>query len=182
MTLLSTARTATTNCLPPGLRAVLAHREIYAAGRRGDTEQICRAQDEAHEQLQITDDDKPWWSMWLNPIAVDATTGRAWLASGDISQAEPYLARRLDVTSDSYPHDYPRDRIFATLDLADLHALDGYPEEAASMAITAMENSTRITSSRIQSRLKDLVKSLDRHRSKPTVSEFLERSRAADGI
>lgn len=175
-TLLSVARTTTTtNPLPPGLRAVIADREIYAAGHRGDVDHIRKARDEAHEQLQIADsgDDKPWWSIWLNPIAVDATTGRAWLASGDTNQAEPYLTQRLDVTGDSYP----RDRVFATLDLADLYMLDNNSEMAASKAIDALENSTRIISPRIQSRLNDLTQSLLSYNSNPTVSEFIERSR-----
>ncbi|MFD7499562.1 XRE family transcriptional regulator [Streptomyces sp. NPDC059850] len=156
--------------LPPRLRAVIADRELFAAGRRGDAEAVRRARDTAHEQLQITGGEEPWWSLWLSPHAIDATTGRAWLAAQQADKAEPLLARRLDVLDDAYP----RDRMLATLDLAATHLIGGDPDTAAEFALNATELRSGVTSPRADSRLREVAVSLTPYRNRPAVRALME--------
>ncbi|MFE4058907.1 hypothetical protein ACFXP3_21880 [Streptomyces sp. NPDC059096] len=117
---------------PPRLSAVIAQREVFAAGRRRDTDALRRARDTAHDQLERAGNDDPWWSAWLSHHAVDSATGRAWLAAQDPDAAEPYLPQSLAAVDDAGL--YPRDHMLAVLDLADTHRLRG--DRAAALDLT----------------------------------------------
>ncbi|MEV7422888.1 XRE family transcriptional regulator [Streptomyces sp. NPDC091212] len=142
--------------LPPRLGAVISERQIFAAGRRGDTELLRRAHDTAHDQLDKAGSDGPWWSLWLSHHAIDAVTGRAWLAAQDPKAAEPYLTRRLAATDDAFP----RDRVLAVLDLADTRRLQGEYDTAMSLTHQAAALAEQINSPRAQNRLNEITAAL----------------------
>ncbi|MFE3742658.1 XRE family transcriptional regulator [Streptomyces sp. NPDC059134] len=144
---------------PPRLRAVIADREVFAAGRRGDTETLRRARDSAHDHLQAGGD-IPWWSQWLSHHAIDAATGRAWLAARAPDTAEPYLTRRLD-TADAYP----RDRMLALLDLADTQRLHGDLTAVRTLTGQARALAEHVESPRARNRLTEITNALPPRRS-----------------
>ncbi|MEU5136863.1 XRE family transcriptional regulator [Streptomyces californicus] len=152
-------RTARSAGNPPGLTAVLAERAIFAAGRRGDTESLQRACDTAHADLQLagTGEQSPWWAQWLSHAAIDAGTGRAWLASRVPKAAEPYLTRRVETTSPAFP----RDRMLAVLDLADAHHQCGDRDRALQLSQTASALGTAVGSHRAHGRLRTLLGALE---------------------
>ncbi|WP_372404885.1 XRE family transcriptional regulator [Streptomyces luteireticuli] len=139
--------------IPPRVQAVIADRQIFAAGRRGDTESLRRARDTAHDQLQATGADEPWWARWLSHPAIDAATGRAWLAAHQPKEAEPFLTRRLEAARDTYP----RDRMLATLDLADTHRLTGDHDAAVALIDRAASLAHHVDSQRAQVRLHEIT-------------------------
>ncbi|MCX5401316.1 XRE family transcriptional regulator [Streptomyces sp. NBC_00102] len=145
--------------LPPRLGAVIAERQIFAAGRRGDTEQLRRARDTAHNLLDKAGGDGPWWSRWLSHHAIDAVTGRAWLAAQDPRAAEPYLTRSLTATDDAFP----RDRMLAVLDLADTRRLQGEPHAALALTHEAAALAEQVHSPRAQNRLREITTALPPH-------------------
>ncbi|MGX1797920.1 XRE family transcriptional regulator [Streptomyces albidoflavus] len=106
---------ARTPDLPSAAAAVIADRRVYAAGRRRDPDAVLRFRDEALLHLGSPDERAPWWATWLTKDSVDAATGRAWLACQQPSRAVPFLRSRVE---DAAP-DYPRDHLYAVLDLAD---------------------------------------------------------------
>ncbi|WP_406149333.1 XRE family transcriptional regulator [Streptomyces anulatus] len=106
---------ARTPDLPSAAAAVIAERRVYAAGRRHDPEAVHRFRDEALLHLGSPDTRTPWWATWLTKDSVDAATGRAWLGCDQPSRAVPLLRSRVEATSP----DYPRDHLYAVLDLAD---------------------------------------------------------------
>ncbi|WP_331745809.1 XRE family transcriptional regulator [Streptomyces virginiae] len=106
---------ARTPDLPSAAAAVIADRRVYAAGRRHDPEAVLRFRDEALLHLDTPDERTPWWATWLTKDSVDAATGRAWLACQQPSRAVPFLRSRVEATAP----DYPRDHLYAVLDLAD---------------------------------------------------------------
>ncbi|MFE7958637.1 XRE family transcriptional regulator [Streptomyces sp. NPDC057413] len=106
---------ARTPDLPSAAAAVIADRRVYAAGRRHDPEAVVRFRDEALEYLSTPDERTPWWATWLTKDSVDAATGRAWLACDQLARAVPFLRSRVDATAPTYP----RDHLYAVLDLAD---------------------------------------------------------------
>ncbi|MEU7177890.1 MULTISPECIES: XRE family transcriptional regulator [Streptomyces] len=106
---------ARTPDLPSAAAAVIADRRIYAAGRRHDPDAVLRSRDEALLHLGSPDERTPWWATWLTKDSVDAATGRAWLACQQPSRAVPFLRSRVEATAS----DYPRDHLYAVLDLAD---------------------------------------------------------------
>ncbi|MEW1629731.1 hypothetical protein AB0387_20385 [Streptomyces sp. NPDC089173] len=152
-------RTARSAGNPPGLTAVLAERALFAAGRRGDTESLQRASDTAHADLQLagTGEQSPWWAQWLSHAAIDAGTGRAWLASRVPKAAEPYLTRRVEATSP----EFPRDRMLAVLDLADAHHQCGDTDRALQLSQTASALGTAVGSHRAHERLSTLLGALE---------------------
>ncbi|MEU9371653.1 XRE family transcriptional regulator [Streptomyces avermitilis] len=101
--------------LPSAVAAVIADRRIYAAGRRHDPDAVLRFRDEALLHLGSPDARTPWWATWLTKDSVDAATGRAWLACDQPSRAVPFLRSRVEAAAS----DYPRDHLYAVLDLAD---------------------------------------------------------------
>jgi hypothetical protein len=101
--------------LPSAAAAVIADRRVYAAGRRHDPDAVLRFRDEALLHLGSPDELTPWWATWLTKDSVDAATGRAWLACDQPSRAVPFLRSRVEATAP----DYPRDHLYAVLDLAD---------------------------------------------------------------
>lgn len=151
-------RTARSAGNPPGLTAVLAHRALFAAGRRSDTEALRRARDTAHDDLTRagTGETSPWWAQWLSHTAIDAGTGRAWLASRQPHTAESYLTRRVKTTSPKYP----RDHMLAVLDLADAHRQCGNPDQALELSQTASTLGTTVGSPRAHQRLRTLITAL----------------------
>ncbi|WP_329529716.1 XRE family transcriptional regulator (plasmid) [Streptomyces sp. NBC_01450] len=106
---------ARTPDLPSAVAAVIAERNVYAAGRRHDPDAVLRFRDEALLHLASPDERPPWWATWLTKDSVDAATGRAWLACDKPSQAVPFLSRRVEASSP----DHQRDHLHAVLDLAD---------------------------------------------------------------
>ncbi|MFE7664903.1 XRE family transcriptional regulator [Streptomyces celluloflavus] len=145
---------------PPRLRAVIADRAVFAAGRRGDTEALRRARDSAHDHLDQTGHDIPWWSQWLSHHAIDAATGRAWLAARAPDTAEPYLTRRLETVS---AETYPRDRMLAILDLADTQRLRGDLTTARSLTRQAHTLTDRVESPRARNRLHEVTNAFPQH-------------------
>ncbi|GGR80924.1 hypothetical protein GCM10010269_20070 [Streptomyces humidus] len=101
--------------LPSAVAAVIADRRVYAAGRRHDPDAVLRFRDEALLHLSSPDERTPWWATWLTKDSVDAATGRAWLACDQPSRAVPFLRSRVEASAP----DYPRDHLYAVLDLAD---------------------------------------------------------------
>lgn len=142
--------------LPPRLAAVIADRAIFAAGRRGDIEALRRHRDTAHEHLDNAGNDEPWWSQWLTHHAIDAATGRAWLAARQPDTAEPYLNRRLEAVDPAYP----RDRVLAILDLADTHRLRGDRATATSLTRQAGTLTAGVHSPRTRNRLSEITNAL----------------------
>ncbi|MFF8919409.1 XRE family transcriptional regulator [Streptomyces sp. NPDC015032] len=142
----------------PALAAVIAERQLFAAGRRGDTEQLRHARDTAHDRLEqaATESEPPWWCQWLSHPAIDAATGRAWLAARQPQRAEPHLARRVDAVSLGYP----RDHMLAVLDLANAHHRSGHQDQAASLHHTARTLAARVDSPRAHLQLRRLSASL----------------------
>jgi hypothetical protein len=157
--------------LPPRVKAVVAERAIFAAGRRGDTEALRRARDTAHDALSDAGGDGPWWSQWLSPLAIDAATGRAWLAARQSSAAEPYLTRRLAAAE---AEAFPRDRMLASLDLADTYRVAGDPDAAANLGLQAAGLARSVNSARAQTRLTEIATALAGHRHRPVVRAFVD--------
>ncbi|MER5985393.1 XRE family transcriptional regulator [Streptomyces sp. NPDC001787] len=151
-------RTNTAAGTTPALAAVIAERRLFAAGRCGDTEDLRRASDTAHEQLDKTGlgSGAPWWCQWLSHTAIDAATGRAWLAARQPHHAEPYLTRRVTATSLGYP----RDHMLAVLDLADAHRQSGDTDRATQLHDTATTLAEHVDSPRAQLRLQQLATAL----------------------
>lgn len=173
-TMLSVAHTR--EPLTPRLRAVLADREIFAAGQRCDPDSLWRAVDQAHEQLQNATDDgnEPWWSLWLSHESLESTTGRAWLALKRPAIAEPYLARRMAAASDAYP----RDRMLAAADLGTARHQAGDLEGATTAAGQAIDLAQQVSSQRVHDRLNTLLDQLNRHHGQhPHVRDLVERRR-----
>ncbi|MFF8732085.1 XRE family transcriptional regulator [Streptomyces sp. NPDC015171] len=106
---------ARTPNLPAAAAAVIADRRVYAAGRRHDPDAVLRFRDEALGHLGVPDERTPWWATWLTKDSVDAATGRAYLACDQPSRAAPFLRSRIEATTP----DYPRDHLYAVLDLAE---------------------------------------------------------------
>jgi hypothetical protein len=161
--------------LPASLDAVLAERAMYAAGQRGDTDAVHAAQERAHDRLDAAGRDgveQPWWAQWLGRDGVDATAGRALLATGDTRAAEPYLARRVASLDDAYP----RDRLVVTLDLAKLYQLGGDPVAAAAITVKQLDAHPEVDSPRLATRLDDLVAALAPHRDQPIVRDLVTHS------
>ncbi|MEU2901035.1 XRE family transcriptional regulator [Streptomyces sp. NPDC001273] len=155
--------------LPPRVRAVIADREIFAAGRRGDTDALSSARDRGHELLQDAGTDGPWWSRWLTPHALDAATGRAWLAANKPQDATPYLKQRLAVTGPAYPRDY----MLATLDLADTYRVSGDIDACTTLALNAAHLTDGVESARAQSRLREVAAALRPYEDRPGVRDLM---------
>ncbi|WP_416976983.1 XRE family transcriptional regulator [Streptomyces sp. T028] len=155
--------------LPLRVRAVIADREIFAAGRRGDTDALSRARDQGHELLQDAGTDGPWWSQWLTPHALDAATGRAWLAARKPEDATPYLKQRLAMTGPAYP----RDHMLATLDLADTYRVSGDIDACTALALQATQLTDGVESARAQSRLREVAAALQPYEDHPGVRDLM---------
>lgn len=173
-TLLDVAVTQAPDALLPRVLAVLAQRRIIVAGRQGDSERVQRARDEAQEHLlDGADAEQPWWSTWLTPEAVNAQTGRAFLALHDPTQAEPYLARRVQLSEDSYP----RDRMLAAADLADARLQMGDIDGAAEAGHESLDLAERVSSPRVLRRVETLLSQFQSTRSNhPAVRDLLART------
>lgn len=155
--------------LPPLLRAVIADRRIFAAGRSGDTETLRRARDIANEHLLDTTAERPWFCAWLSAEAIDAATGRAWLAANEPDHARAHLERRAAATATAYP----RDALLAQLDLADAHRLRGDIDASATCAMTALQHGNHVRSPRATARVREITTHLRPHAHHPHVRELI---------
>ncbi|MGX1760450.1 XRE family transcriptional regulator [Streptomyces lydicus] len=138
--------------LPSAVAAVIADRRIYAAGQRHDPGAVLRFRDEALLNLNSPDERTPWWATWITQDCVDAVTGRAWLACGQPSRAVPHLSHRVEATSP----DYPRDRLYAVLDLADTVHKCGETDKARELLGQAQELIGTVSSRRMDHRYEAL--------------------------
>ncbi|MEE4494980.1 XRE family transcriptional regulator [Streptomyces sp. BE230] len=144
---------ARTPALPSALAAVISERRVYAAGQRHDTDGVLRFRDEALLHLDTPDQLAPWWATWLTRDSMDAATGRAWLACGHPARAVPYLSRRIGASSP----DYPRDHLYAVLDLADTVYQCGENDRARELLAQAEGLIGSVSSQRLAHRHKSLV-------------------------
>lgn len=169
-TMLDVATNRKPQALAPRVRAVLGARQIVLAGRRGNTEELSRAEDLTRTQLdQARDGDGPWWSDWLTPSAVDGQSGRAWLAAGRPDLAETYL------TSSTTPRSaaYPRDHMLRTVELADARLQIGDINGACTATRDATNVAENVGSSRIQDRLQQITTTLrEQHATHPAVRDL----------
>lgn len=138
--------------LPSSVAAVIADRRVYAAGRRHDPDALLRYRDEALRHLDAPDERTPWWANWLTKESVDAATGRAWLACDQPSQAVPFLSRRVETASP----DYPRDQLYAVLDLADTVHQCGETDKARALLDQAENLINTVSSQRLVHRYEAL--------------------------
>ncbi|PZT77957.1 XRE family transcriptional regulator [Streptomyces sp. AC1-42W] len=170
-TLLDVAENRRPQALTPRLRAVVEMRRIALAGRMGDTEALHRADGQTRAHLaSARDGAEPWWTLWLNPSAVDAQTGRALLAAHHPELAEPYLGGR---TVDD-PEGYPRDRMLFASELANARAQTGDITGAVDAARKALALAGQVGSHRVHHHLTQVTATLrHQHGSHSAVRDLL---------
>jgi hypothetical protein len=170
-TLLAVARGRAPHSLTPRVLAVLADRQITLAGRQGDGELLRRAEDTAHNHLDTaSDDQEPWWSLWLTHSDVDANAGRAWLTADQPDRAELYLAPHLALGHVTNHRDHA---LFAS-ELAHTRLRTGDITGACDATRTALSLIEHIASPRVRDRLDAATTALrGRHADHPSVRALL---------
>ncbi|GHD83398.1 hypothetical protein GCM10010336_75020 [Streptomyces goshikiensis] len=158
----------------PAVAAILAERRIVIAGRSHDPDGLRSAREAAYEALARRTTDDPWWSQWLSPAAIDAATGRAWLALENLRNAREHLAPRLDTRDD----DYPRDQLLAGIDLIDIQRLEGDITRALTTGEAVLANAKRVSSPRLHRRLTGIAATLTREHPSIATTTFAQRATA----
>ncbi|MFF4836570.1 helix-turn-helix domain-containing protein [Streptomyces sp. NPDC001315] len=166
---------AITEDTPATVRALLWERCAWARAAAEDVTGTDEALTEARAALGADDagDPQPDWSAWVDQVELDIMAGRCWTALRRPLRAVPLLVRGLDQFDDAHA----RDKALYSTWLAEAYSTAGEVEEAARVAVRAVELADGVASARPRRRIEQVVSALAvEYGTVPAVAELVERT------
>ncbi|XVS61813.1 helix-turn-helix transcriptional regulator [Actinosynnema sp. CA-299493] len=155
----------------PRVGALLSERRAWTYAVAGDAANADRSLALAREQLARSDDrPEPDWVYWVDQTEIDIMTGRCWAELHRPLRAVPVLESALSRFDDTQA----RDKALYLTWLA--HALlDGHEIERAALVVTeSFRLADGVGSVRPLSRIRQVARRLEQHRSLPAVARMFD--------
>jgi transcriptional regulator with XRE-family HTH domain len=166
---------AITEQTPATVRALLWERCAWARAVAEDMPGTEEALTEARTALAADDASgpQPDWSTWVDEIELDIMAGRCWTVLRRPLRAVPFLVRGLDQFDDVHA----RDKALYSTWLAQAYTVAGEVEEAARVAVRAVELADGVASARPRLRIEQVVSALAvEYGTVPAVAELVART------
>jgi hypothetical protein len=151
-------------------RAWIAALRARAAAASGDRDQSLGALDRARQHIDAVDE-PPTGTDFFDAPRLHGVAGSAFLLMADSRRAVPLLSQALNHRA----AEDTKGRALLTLDLAQCHAAAREPEEAAQLAVTALEAARGTLVRPIVARAQAVHAELDQWRTLPPVRELKAR-------
>ncbi|MEV6947052.1 hypothetical protein AB0N07_34845 [Streptomyces sp. NPDC051172] len=157
------------------LMALLHCRQAVGHARTGDRTRAQRSLARAETAYERTQGQPVAWLSFLTPAELTGLAGAAHQALGQYRRAEELTASALQMLEPRFE----RNRVYYTVQHAQALLDDGNVEHAAAQAGEAVALAGRVQSERVQGKLDDLRRRLQRHAQVPAAADFLEQTRRA---
>ncbi|MER6422687.1 hypothetical protein [Streptomyces sp. NPDC001137] len=155
------------------LMALLHCRQAVGHARTGDRTRAQRSLARAETAYERTQGQPVAWLSFLTPAELMGLAGAAHHALGQYRRAEELTCSALQMLEPRFE----RNRVYYTVQHAQALLDDGNVEHAAAQAGEAVALAGRVQSERVQGKLGDLRRHLQRHARVPAAADFLERTR-----
>ncbi|MGF1652480.1 MAG: hypothetical protein ACFCUP_04070 [Actinomycetales bacterium] len=163
------AKSGAAGAAPPRVHAMYCAMEARALSARGDEAAATRAVREAESAFaRQGGEDEPPWIRYFDVAELHDEFGHCFR---DLGKAEE-SARNLDIALATSSSAYPRSRTFSRLILASTHLQRGDADEAAHIAVSALNSLGSLQSARVRSYVRDLASRFDRVGDGPATRQF----------